>query len=187
MTLPWKAPKEVTDLMEEVKSKNHDERLATADVLVWFDESKPFVNNSLNLGKAIKLGPVHRVLDEDRHNFLITLPSDVWHNILVGKQREAWLDLHLTRFTPDYKPQTVIVNGRKRPVKDQWGRIEYTTEVRTDKNDNVIWKVLPLDLEVYTDNIGRYGLWLEGLTGLAAAISRKHDEQATKSQEQSQA
>jgi len=167
---PWKAPSEVLDLLNIVVGKHHSKRLAGASVACCFDDSKPFLRNKLNLGKVTKFSPLARLWQGQQHDFCLSIPMDLWHSILKGSQREAYLDLQLTRCTVEYMPEEVEENGKKKKIKDEWGRVQYTQEVKTDDEGNPKWKVVPLDLEVFADNVRRYGLWCDDLLELKDAI-----------------
>lgn len=168
---PWKAPFEVVELLNSVKEKYHQPRLANASIAICFEESKPFVRNKLNLGKVAKFSPLARLWQGTQHDFCLSIPMDLWHSVLKGSQREAYLDLQLTRCGVEYLPEEIEEEGgKKKKVKDEWGRIQYTKEIKTDDEGNPKWKVAPLDLEVFADNVRRYGLWSEALLDLKDAI-----------------
>jgi hypothetical protein len=170
-TNPWKAPNEVTEILNYVKEKHHSKRLANASIVCCFDESKPFINNKLNLGKVSKFSALAKLWHREKHDFCISIPMDLWHSILKGDEREAFLDLQLTRCSAEYMPEVVEENGKKKKIKDEWGRTQYTQEFKTDDDGNVKWKVAPLDLEVFAENVRRYGLWSDSLMELKDAIA----------------
>lgn len=168
---PWKAPQEVVDLVNDIKNKHHAERLAGASIAVCMDDSKPFVRNKLNLGKVTKFSSLAKLWQNQPHDFCISIPCDLWHTVLSHDQREAYLDLQVTRCEVEYEPEvTTDATGKKRKVKDAWGRVQYTNVVAEDKEGNPKWKVAPLDLEVFTKNVRRYGLWCDDLLELKDAI-----------------
>lgn len=169
---PWPAGDEVMRLMTEVKVKHHDERLGDTTVAMCFDDSKPFKKGKFNWGKAMKFSPIAKLFQhkDKKVDFLIILCVDAWHEVLTGNQREALIDLHLSRFQPEYLPNFIEENGKKKPVKDKWGRIEYSKDVKRDEEGNIIWKVEPLDLFVLSDNVRRYGPWCEELKNFREAI-----------------
>jgi hypothetical protein len=77
----------------------------------------------------------------------------------------------LTRLDMEYLPETVEDNGKKQKVIDEFGRIQYSKIAKTDKNGNIKWKIEPLDLEVFANNVSRYGLWQEDLFKLHEAMT----------------
>lgn len=172
---PWKAPEEVIELLNQIKDKHHA-RLANASIVISFDESKPFVGNKLNLGKVTKFSPLARLWQGQQHDFCLSIPMDLWHSVLKGNQREAYLDLQLSRCEVEYLREEIEENGKKKPVKDEFGRVQYTQEIKVDDEGNPKWKVVPLDLEVFTDNVRRYGLWMDSLMELASICLDKHYE-----------
>lgn len=167
--LIWKAANDVQSMLDIVLPA-HLPRLDQAKIVIAFDDNKPFVQNKLNLGKVTKFSPLAKLLQTSPHDFCLSIPSDLWHSILSTKQREAYLDLQLARCTPEYIPETIEENGKKKTVKDEWGRIQYTQERKLDDSGNPKWKVVPLDLEIFADNVRRYGLWHDGLLEFQNAI-----------------
>lgn len=166
---PWKCPQDILDLVREVQHKNHP-RLANASITACFDDSKPFLKNRINLGKVTKFNAFNKLWQDNRHDFCLTIPSDLWVSVLNSDQREAYLDLQLTRCEVEYYPEIVVENGKKKPLQDEWGRIQYTDKMKTDAEGDPKWKVVPLDLEVLIKNVRRYGPWLDELTELKEAI-----------------
>ena len=168
---PWKASNEVVELLDSVKNKHHAERLAGSSIVVSFDDSKPFVRNKINLGKVIKFSPIVKLYQGQKHDFCIIIPMDLWHSVLKGDEREAYIDLQLSRCSAEYMPEEIEENGKKRKNKDEFGRIQYTNVIKTDYDGNPKWKVLPLDLEVFSQNVRRYGLWCDMIQELKEAIN----------------
>lgn len=166
---PWKVPSTVTELVNEVKDKHHP-HLEDAKIAVAFDDSKPFKADRLNWGKTQRFSDLNKLWQAPQsYDFCIVIPSDVWHDILDASQKEAFIDLHLARCQVEYEPETIVENGKKKPVKDQHGRVKYTNEMKFDDNGNPKWKVLPLDLGVLTENVSRYGLWYHELAEFSEA------------------
>ena len=168
---PWKVPQDIADLANAVQEKHHMPRLATASVVLCFDDSKPYIRNKINFGKVFKFNELNKLWHVQKHDFCIVLCSDLWYSLLIDSQREALIDLQLTRCEVEYVPVKVEINGKKKTVKDQWGRIEYTDEFKLNDNGEVIWKVSPLDLSVFTKNVRRYDLWFNELLDLKDAIA----------------
>lgn len=172
----WKAPTEVIELVSQIKNDFHLPRLSDAQIAVSIDENKPFVNNKLNLGKVSKFSPLAKLWQIQPYDFCLSIPSELWHSVLQGTQRAAYIDLQLTRCQVEYVPDTIEENGKKKPIKDEWGRIQYTDEIKVDDEGNPKWKVIPLDLEVFTSNVRRYGLWSDELLELKLAIEAQNDK-----------
>jgi len=170
---PWKAPDQVQSMLEGVFDKHHADRLADLKVCVSFDDTKPFVKNKMNLGKLVKVRDLDKMHMAQKLDYYIVVCSDLWHSVLNDHQREAYIDLHLTRLTPEMQPVTVTVNKKKKVVKDQWGRVEYTTDLKLDANGDPIWRAMPLDLYVFAANAQKYGLWLEAMEEFDAACRHK--------------
>lgn len=172
MTIPpWKVPLDVSNTVDQVKANNHS-HLLEATVAVAFDDSKPFKNDRLNWGKTLRFSDLNKLWQTPQtFDFCIVLSSDVWHDVLDANQKEALIDLHLTRCQVEYVPETIEENGKKKPVKDELGRVKYTSEMKLDDSGNPKWKVVPLDIGVFTLNVGRYGLWCNELTEFSEAAN----------------
>ena len=166
-----KAGPQVVAQLNEVKEKNHP-HLEQALIAVQFADSKPYVKDRLNLGRVSKLSKAAKLWlpNNEKWDFVVTLPADVWYGLFNDKQKEAWLDLLLTRCQVEYEPNTVVENGKKIVIKDEFGRVEYTDQFRCDDEGRPIWKVSPCDAAVIAANIGRYGAWFESFVNLKMAI-----------------
>jgi len=177
MSLAWKAPSNVVDLLNSVKVKYHEPRLQTAHFAVVFNESKPFIKDRFNWGSISKFSVFNKLFQEpQKQDFCITICSDVWHSVLNSHQQEALIDLHLTRCEPDYVPETIVEGKKKIVVKDEWGRIKYTSEFKLDDDGNPKWRVAPLDLSVFSKNVSRYGLWCPELHDLQSVMAEAAGE-----------
>lgn len=166
----WKAPTEVRQLLQAIKAKHHSPRLDECSIAICFDESKPFVKNKLNLGKLSKFSITAKLYQMDKHDFCLIIPSSLWQEMLNIDQKKAFLDLHLTRCSMEYVPETIEENGKKKKVMDEMGRIQYSKVPKYDAEGNIKWKVEPLDLEVFASNVSRYGLWQDELILFKEAI-----------------
>lgn len=162
--LIWKAPNNVIELLESVVNQHHLPRLEDARFAVAFSDAKPFIRNRFNWGKVMKFNDFNKLWQgHPTYDFSIILCADVWHDILSEQERPALLDLHVTRCTPDYEPEVVIEGNKKMPVKDDWGRVKYTNVRKTDDEGKVKWRINPLDLDTFTQNVVRYGTWMHQL------------------------
>jgi hypothetical protein len=181
MALVWTAPLEIIEKLQEIKDKSHPE-LESVSIVVELSDAKPFKNNRLNLGNVRKFSAANKIWQKGDFDFCITLVGEVWQDILKGQQRDALLDLHLTRIEPVCEPQVVIENKKRIPCKDEFGRIILTEEQKLDKNGNPRWRIVPIDLGVLSRNVRRYGFWFDDLiefqNALAdAAESQESDEE----------
>lgn len=162
----WQADNEILQAVEQIKNKHHLPRLDEASVAVCFNDSKAFVKGKLNWGKVQKFSNQQKIWHQKKYDFLITLSADVWHSILDQVQREALLDLHLRRCQVEYLP--ILEN--KKPVKDEWGRVQLSTDIKRDEDGVPKWRVSSFGIEVFAENIRTYGLWCEPLLDVYQAI-----------------
>ncbi len=169
MSLIWKSPADVLELLETLKLEHHPE-LELAKFTVAFDESKPFNKDRFNWGNVYKFSQFNKLWQVEKFDFCILLCSEIWYSILSKDQQTAWIDLHLTRCGVEYIPETVMEGKKKKVVKDDWGRIKYTTEMKLDDDGRPKWVINPLDLPVFCKNASRYGLWCPALSDLQTVI-----------------
>lgn len=173
-TTPWKVQQDVLDLIHKIQNKNHSPRLEAASITACFQEGKAFVKNKINLGKVLRFSPFNKLWQLDKHDFCLMIPFSLWNEVFQAQQREAYIDLQLSRCEVEYEPQEIEENGKKKKVKDEWGRIQYTDQIKADDEGNIKWKVLQLSgatgLEVFSSNVRRYGTWLDSIEDLKEAI-----------------
>jgi hypothetical protein len=58
-------------------------------------------------------------------------------------------------------------------VKDEFGRIQLSKNIKYDEDGIPKWKVHCLDLPVFTENATRYGVWSEELVEFKNAVNTK--------------
>lgn len=159
MSIVWNATTEAYELVDAVLNKHHSPRLDSARIAIAFNDSKPFIKNRFNWGGITKFSSFNKIWQKEKFDFCLVICSDVWRSILNSEQKEALIDLHLTRCEIEYVPEIVTEGKKKKVVKDEWGRIKYTNEIKTDDDGNPKWYVCPLDINVFVQNVSKYGLW----------------------------
>lgn len=174
MSLIWTAPVDVVTLLNDVKQKHHF-RISNAQVALAFSDVKAFKNNRFNFGTTGRFSKLNKLWQGIKYDFVITLSFDSWSDVLDNNQREALLDLHLTRCSVKYLPAVNVVNGKEIPIKDEHGRIQYTDQPKLSDDGDPEYIVLPLDLSVFSQNIRRYGLWLEDISEIKTSIEAHED------------
>ena len=162
MAIIVKASPQVFDSLAQVKDKHHL-RLEQAQIAICVTDAKPFRAGKINLGKVSKFSTLNKIWQGIKYDFCITLCTDVWYQILNDIQRESLLDLLLTCCDVEYEALTQEINGKKKVVKDEWGRVQYSDNIKCDDEGRPKWKVQPIDLLVFASNASRYNLWLKDL------------------------
>lgn len=172
MSTTWKVSDDIINLLVKVKDKFHS-NLSKATFALAFDESKAFVKNKFNWGKTLKFNDFNKLWQNpSKFDFAIILSSEVWQDFLDDNQKEAIIDLHLCRCDAEYVPEIVIEGKKKIKVKDEYGRIKYTKEMKLDDNGNPKWKIEPIDMEVLSKNVKHYGLWSNEFLDIKDVISQ---------------
>jgi len=168
MSILWQAPSTVCALVGDTQKKYHT-HLDQAKIAVGFVDTKPFIHDQFNWGKVVKFTKAAKLWHGDKkYDFCIFLCADAWHNLLNAKQQQALGDLHLSRCKIKYEP----VREKGRIIRDEWGRIEYTNDVKYDDDGVPFWKLLPLDIGVFAENVKRFGLWCDDLVNFQHAIDQ---------------
>ena len=169
MATSWKSPANVFELVDALKSQHHHPRLEQAQIAVCFMDNKPFSpNGRINWGKVTKFSQFNRIWQAHKYDFSMVICADLWHSILSKHQREALVDLQLSRMEVEYEPE---MNEEGKPVKDEWGRGQFTNDVKLDDEGSPKWRVLPLDLDVFAKNVRRYGLWCEEIHDFSHVVA----------------
>ena len=167
----WPADNAIISLLEYVKTQAHLPRLADVRIDVSMTDGPAFTKDRINLGRVAKVPECYRMRQKIPADFCITISGGTWGEVFKTElQRQALLDLHLTRIQPVYTNEVVIENKKKVVVKDEWGRTKHTDIVKLDKNGEPMWTIDPLDLRTITRNIRRYGLWFEDLLECSSVI-----------------
>lgn len=173
MAKTWKAAPELFALANEIKEKYYLPRLEQASIAVALVDGKPFIKNRFNWGNVVKFSDFNRIWQQQEYDFCISIIGDVWYDVLDQNQREALIDLHLTRCSVEYEPEVVIEGKKKKVIKDDLGRVQYTNNMKCDEEGRPKWMVLPMDLTVFASNVRRYGLWCEDLNDFESAVRSK--------------
>ena len=162
--MQFQAKQELFDFVEEVKNKNH-EHLGSARIAVCLNESKAFEKNKFNFGKVTKFSQSAKIWHpaNKKFDFLLNFSMQAFEEVLSKAQQEANIDLLLSCCKTEYLPEVVIENNKKKPVLDELGRVVFTKEFKLDKDGNPVYKVSPMDICVYHENVSRYGCWCEDL------------------------
>lgn len=176
MSIFWLADSDLNVKLKDLIEKHHKCRLSTnfgdCKVEIVLSDSKPFIEDKLNWGSVKKNNKFNQVWMNKYFDYCIVLSSELV-KILNQNQKEAILDLHLSRIRLQYQPKKIVENGKKIIVKDEYGRTEYTDQIKLDKEGNPKWKLDSLDLQVFASNIKRFGFWCEDLIDFKKAIANK--------------
>jgi hypothetical protein len=164
MAESWKAPQDVQDLCSQVVQKSHS-HLEQASFVVVFTDSKPYTRDRLNFGKVSKFSDFNKLFQSTKYDYCINICADVWRDIISPQDHMKLMDLLLSCCTPEYEPETVEENGKKKTLKDEWGRVKYTNQIKYTEEGVPKWLVTPLDIVAFVDNAHRYGLWFEEHVG----------------------
>ena len=166
-----KASPEVRQLLKTLQESFHP-HIDQAKIALEFVDSKAYIKDRLNLGKVFKFSKANKLWmpNEAKYDFCISICADVWFSLLNEKQRRAILDLHLTCCQVEYEPNSVVENGKKIVVKDEFGRTEYTDKFKCDDEGCPVWKKAPLDAIAFASNVKRFGVWYDDLMEIKQAI-----------------
>jgi hypothetical protein len=103
---------QVTALLAAVKQKHHSPRLDQAEIVVCFDEGKPFKKGKFNWGKVVKFSPLNKMFQgHKKYDFLLIPPppEDLVEPAVVQFHRAP-----RDRPDPLRRGQVVVRTGRLR-------------------------------------------------------------------------
>lgn len=152
-------------LLKEIIRKVHP-HLAEANIVLYMTDKNQVRGRNLTLADAAKAPPKMRA--STKADFLITIRQEPWGD-MTAAQRRACLDHELCHCNAVYQPlkEQVGVGGRGRAkmkvAKDKYGRPQLTTMFARDKDGNIRWRLVPHDLNEFTDIVRRHGLWNEDM------------------------
>ncbi len=103
-----------------------------------------------------------------------------WTN-LNAKEKLACLDHQLKRCSVHYEPykeQVGTSRGGKPKlsvVRDEFGRKQYTNEIKRDEFGKPKWRLLPYEVEEYHEVVLRHGAWNEILDEFRNALDTNEE------------
>jgi hypothetical protein len=128
----WKAPQEIHDKVLALVAANHPDLALVCDEIVVIFREKAGRNGELPvLGTARKIGALVNALAGEDYKFMLELGNDTWENDLTSRQQEALLDHLLTACRCEEDP----------------------------KSGNLRLGVAKPDIQAFSENIERYGMW----------------------------
>lgn len=150
----WLAPMDVQDLADKVKKEFHP-HLELARIAVMFTDKRRVTGDKVILATAKKVSDEDKVLS--RFDFKLVISAEDWGD-LGPRDRKALLDHELSHMDVERVPRTENVGGRRKVVKDSYGRKIYTEEIKFNDDGNPKWKLKPHDFENFAHIVERYGI-----------------------------
>jgi hypothetical protein len=149
----WEPGEDIKKIVKDLKDANYPD-LNQASIWVLVNDANPLVDNRLTPVEARICTTTEKF--KSGHDFKIVIRARAWEK-LTDDQRKIALDEALSRCGVRYKPQTVTVNGKEEPIKDDLGRILYSSEIMTDDSGTPKWKMNRPDVSAFFALIKRYG------------------------------
>lgn len=164
--------------MGELISRYHT-HIAEAKIVIYCSDKNRTRANKIIIADASK-APA-KLKASTSADFTITLYMMPWGD-LDTNQKRACLDHELYHCGVHYEPVQEQIGqsrqGRQRMqvVRDEYGRIQYTNEIKRNENGEPKWRILPHDLEEFCDIVERYGRWDESIQSFSDALDRSGGE-----------
>jgi hypothetical protein len=172
----WELPKDCLEyqIMNEMIEKYHQPLKEAKIVLYGCDKNK--VNgNMVRFADTSKASVKMKAsIDAD---FTITLYMMPWGDLTL-EQKKACMDHELTHCGVHYEPIKEQVGSSKKGkprfkvVKDEYGRKQYTNEIKRDENGVPKWKLEPHDLEEFQSVVKTWGLWQSSIKEFKDALNK---------------
>lgn len=160
----------IQGLLKKVKDQHHP-HLELASIWLLATNSNPIVDNKIVYTRVSRCTKTEKL--KTNHDFKIIVSADVYL-LLTDDQQEIVIDEALCRCGVKYMPQTIQTgNGKEEVVKDQLGRIIYTTEIALDSEGMPRWKLNKPDAETFFALLQRRGLYSQEIQNIDNALTGK--------------
>lgn len=163
-------------MMNELIERYHP-HLSESKIILYANEKNKLKSNHVIIASASKASSRLRASTEA--DFTITIHMMPWGD-LSESQKRACLDHELSHCGVHYEPVKEQVgtsrNGRPRMkvVRDSYGRIQYTDEIKRDpETGKPKWRLITHDLEEFRDIVDRHGVWDSSLQSFQEVLRRK--------------
>lgn len=165
----WEATDEYKQLVNDLKNAYH-EHLALASIWVLITDQKHIVDNRLVITDTKRCTKTEKL--KTGHDFKITIRAESWP-VLTEAQRKIAIDEALCRCGVRFMPETMNINNKDIPIRDDIGRVIYTTTIATDDQGNPKWKMNQLDAGAYFGLLQRYNVYSEEVGNILNVLSGK--------------
>lgn len=173
----WELPKECFEynILSEMIEKYHH-HLKEAKIILYGCDKNKVDGNMVRFADASKASNKMKAsVDAD---FTITLYMMPWGDLSI-EQKKACMDHELNHCGVHYEPYKEQVGSSKRGkprfkvVKDDYGRKQFTDEIKRDENGIPKWRLVPHDLEEFRDIIARWGCWDDSIQAFKDVLNKK--------------
>lgn len=167
-------------IMNTMIQKNHPHLQEAKIILYATDRNRLRANNVVVASASRAPAKLKASTDAD---FTITIHITPWSD-LNQAQQTACLDHELMHCGVHYEPvkeqvgKTRQGKARTKIVRDEYGRVQYTNEIKRDDDGAPKWRMIPHDLEEFRDIVERHGLWDQSLQEFKKAIDGETRKEA---------
>ncbi len=165
----WEAPDDIRRTLEELKNEHHP-HLSSASFWALCSDGKAIRNNQLIVTQSKKCTKTEKL--SSGHDFKVIVMAEAWATLPDAARRIA-LDEALCRCGVKYVPQTLEINGKKQPVKDEIGRTVYTDQIEYDTEGVPKWRINPHDAGLFFALLQRHGRYSEEADNATRALAGK--------------
>lgn len=158
---------------------NYHSHLEEAKFIVYCSDKNNNKANKVVIAEASK-APA-RLKASTNADFTITLYMMPWGDLNMDQKR-ACLDHELYHCSVHYEPvkeqigQSRQGRARMQIVRDEYGRIQYTDEIKRNESGEPKWRLISHDLEEFDEIVERYGRWDESIQSFSEALNRSSSE-----------
>ena len=151
--------------MENLIEKYH-KHLKEAKIVIYANDKSKTKGDKVIIAESSKAS--NKLKASINADFTITLYVDTWSS-LSPDQKQACLDHELTHCGVQYEPIREQIGlsktgkSKTRIVRDEYGRVQYTSDIKRDENGVPKWKLVIHDLEEFRDIVRRHGMWDEDI------------------------
>jgi len=155
--------------------ERYHSHLSEARITLYANDKNRNKANKIIIAEASKASA--KMKASTNADFTLTVYMTPWSDLTMS-QKKACLDHELCHCGVHYEPVKEAVGsgrgGRQRfkVVRDEYGRIQYTNEIKRNENGEPKWRLLPHDLEEFRDIVARHGIWDEDIQAFKEVLDR---------------
>ncbi len=164
-------------MLHELIGRYHS-RLEEAKIVLYANDKNKNRANKIIIAEASKASS--KMKASTNADFTIMVYMTPWSDLNMTQKR-ACLDHELCHCGVHFEPVKEAAGGtrsgrpRLKVVRDDYGRVQYTNEIKRNENGEPKWRLLPHDLEEFRDIVARHGIWDKDIQSFKEVLDRSVD------------
>lgn len=156
-------------LMNEIIARYH-QTLQEAKIILYGCDKNRIRDGQVVIAKAEKSS--QKMKASAGSDFTITMHMMPWGDLTLD-QKKACMDHELTHCGVQFEPIKERVGTKWKVVKDEYGRKQYTNDIKRDENGIPKWKLVSHDLEEFNNIVLKHGVWDQNIKSFKEALEKR--------------